>query len=170
MWVWTLVNRVLTTSWQSWWNWGRTPFLRNYLVVEGLLLPLVLADQIHYSTLDKEIGLWPTRTKENKNKDTRHDLLLPIKSVMSIQTSSKTLLSPPSNSVKLGRNPWILRLSGGHNVEKCASTKLKDLNYSRMPNSESRVNYTTIMQAQALCMKGSERLSLVFYSKQFHTL
>lgn len=47
--------------------------------MEDLLLRLVLVDQIHYSTLDKEIGPWPTRTKENtdeKAEHTRHYLLL----------------------------------------------------------------------------------------------
>lgn len=45
----------------------------------GLLSQLVLVDQTHYSTLDKEIGLWPIRTKENteeKAKYTGHYLLI----------------------------------------------------------------------------------------------
>jgi hypothetical protein len=62
------VNPVLTTSWQSWWNLGKIPFPQNYSAVEDLLSRLELVDQIHYSTLDKEIGQWPTRTKENKKE------------------------------------------------------------------------------------------------------
>ena len=33
---------------------------------------LVLVDQIHYSTLDKESGQWPIRTKEN-TEEKLHD-------------------------------------------------------------------------------------------------
>lgn len=45
------------------------------------LSQLVLVDQIRYSTLDKESGQWPIRTKENteeKAKYAGHYLLLHI--------------------------------------------------------------------------------------------
>ena len=45
------------------------------------LSQLVLVDQIHYSTLDKERGPWPIRTKENTEEKTKyagHYLLLHI--------------------------------------------------------------------------------------------
>lgn len=40
--------------------------------MEDLLSQLELVDQIHYSTLDKEIGLWPTHTEEKTEEKAKY--------------------------------------------------------------------------------------------------
>ena len=116
-----LLSQVLTTSWQSWWNSGRIPFPPNYSAVEGLLSRLVLADQIHYSTLDKEIGLWPTRTKKNTEEKAKY---------------TKALFTPPH------WNRQVENLNSKQNFHK--SLELKPYQVKVEPSELLRLNASDI--------------------------